>query len=225
MIWRILPLLLAFVHVGQATAAPPSGGGHILELPYSADDVVPLRAAPGYAILVELSDDERVETIVVGTTAGWQVSANKRGDNLVVKAGMGAAPTNLVVTTDVRRYVFLLAASDLTPSTPFVVHFAYPEIVASMDVAAPTTAYHFTGDKRLFPVAMSDDGLNTSVSWSTATRLPAIYATDADGNEALVNGRMVDDTYVIQSVASAYIFRLGMARAVAHRDAGAAARR
>ena len=56
-----------------------------------------LRTAPGYALTIEFSPDERIETVAMGTTAQWQVTANKRADHLFVKQEQGAVDTNLTV--------------------------------------------------------------------------------------------------------------------------------
>lgn len=209
-------LLIALAEMGQAGDVVAEDAGRIIDVPYSADRVVPLRATPGFAVVVEMSDDERVETLVVGSSAGWQVTTNKRGDHVIVKPLPGAAPTDLVVTTDVRRYVFLLQISNGGGATPFVLHFTYPEL----PIARPTeqSLYNFRGDKQLFPLKMTDDGDRTRIVWSARTALPAVFAIDGEGHEALVNGRMENDIYVIRSVAAGYVFRRGHLLATANRE-------
>lgn len=208
-------LLLALLAGTQGAASYAAVDPRILTLPYSETAVVPLAVASGYAVVVEIGEDERIENVVVGASAGWQVTANRRGDHLIVKPLDGAAATNLVMTTDVRRYVFTLRPGALTPDTPFVVHFTYPEPApATGGVAA---LYRLRGAKELFPTALSDDGLRTTVRWSPATPLPAVYAVDRDGREALVNGRMSGGAFVIEGVADGLAFRRGKLRATARR--------
>lgn len=221
---------LFMVATGAAAQMPPPimmDGARIQNLTYIADRVVPLQAAPGFAVVVELADDERIENVVIGNGTGWQVTANQRGDHLIVKPGEGAAATNLVVTSDIRRYVFLLESTKLTPTTPFVMHFVYPTPAGQTPLgqgpvragAAQSTSstYKLRGDRSLFPAAISDDGQRTTVSWSRTTPMPAMYAVDGQGHEALVNGRMVGSNYVMEGVSSAFVFRLGKAHATATR--------
>ena len=186
---------------------------------FSPDRVVPLRATVGYAVVVEFADDERVENVVVGNSGGWQVTANKRGDHLIVKPSAEASMTDLVVTTDLRRYVFLLQLANAGEQAPFVVHFNYGEV--SGPLASPNvvqvSSFKLQGDKALFPTTISDDGQRTYVTWSRATPLPAIFAVDAKGHEAIINGRMVDGAFVIERIAPRWVFRLDKAQAIATR--------
>jgi type IV secretion system protein VirB9 len=185
---------------------------------YDPGQVVTLPVSPGYAAVVELGPDERVDSVVVGDANSWQVTANKRGDHVVVKPLGNATTTNMVVITGDRRYVFLLQPGGSDGSSPFVLRFIYPEAVPVTAVAtSPVATFRFRGAKALFPAAMQDDGRRTIVSWGKDTPLPAIFAVGDHGREALVNGRMVGTDYVIEGTAIRYIFRLAKARAVASR--------
>jgi type IV secretion system protein VirB9 len=184
---------------------------------YVPDQVVSLRVAAGYAAVVEFAADERIENVVVGNSADWQVTANKAGDHLVIKSLPNAAITNMVVITDTRRYVFLLEASTDGAMT-FVLRFTYPGLQPI--VVAPSmerAAYKLRGDRKLYPIAMSDDGQRTSITWDLKTSLPAVFAINSLGKEALVNGRMVNGDYVIEGVAERYVLRSGKQRATARR--------
>jgi type IV secretion system protein VirB9 len=156
---------------------------------------------------------------VVGDSATWQVTANKRGDRVVVKPLSNATQTNMVVITGDRRYVFLLQSVGGGLS-PFVLRFVYPQVTISSEpttTAAAVATFRFRGAKQLFPVAMRDDGKRTAVSWGKDTPLPAIFAVDEGNRETIVNGRMVGGDYVIEGTAPRYVLRLGRARAVAVR--------
>lgn len=214
-----LALLIALAEMGQINPGATQGDPRIQVITYTPDTTVTLQAAVGYAVVVELSEEDRIENIVVGDSGGWQVTANKRGDHLVIKPALGASATDLVVTTDNRRYVFLLQPSVSLEAVPFVVRFDYhQEAPAVADVISPPlAAYKLRGDRSLFPAAISDDGKRTTITWGHDTPLPAIFASDPQGREAIVNGRMVDDAYVIEGVAPRYVFRLGKAQAIATR--------
>lgn len=215
--WPAL-LLLAAAQV-QLEPQPGPGDPRIQVATYSADQVLTLRVGLGFATVLELSPDERIENVVVGNSAGWQVTPNRRGDKLVVKPLPAAATTNMVVITDARRYVFLLEPDEGGGLAPYVVRFVYPDARALEVVggAAPVATYRFRGAKALFPAAMSDDGRRTTISWAARTDLPAIFLVDERGKEGLVNGRMVGGDYVVESVAARFVFRLGKARATATR--------
>jgi type IV secretion system protein VirB9 len=202
----------------QFGSPPLMTDARIQVVSYVADQVVPLRVATGYAAVVEFAADERIENVVVGNSAAWQVTANGAGDRLVVKPLTTAATTNMVVITTVRRYVFLLeAGSDGTSA--FVLRFTYPALPSPLvSQSLQTATYRLRGAKKLFPIAMSDDGRRTTITWDRKISQPAIFAIDDQGKEALVNGRMIDGDYVVEGTASRYILRLGKERATAQRQ-------
>jgi type IV secretion system protein VirB9 len=186
---------------------------------YNPDRVVDLRVVEGFAAIVELAADERVETIVVGNSTGWEVTPNRSGNHVVVKPLASATPTNMIVVTDQRRYVFMISAEVGGGSAgAFVMRFSYPEgQPGSVQRVVHAADYKLRGNKTLYPLAMIDDGQRTTITWDRQTSLPAIFALDERGNEALVNGRMVDGDYVIQGTAKRYVFRLGKVNASATR--------
>lgn len=182
---------------------------------YNKDAVVNLAVSPGYAAVVELASDEQIDTVVIGNGNGWQITETAGGNRLVVKPLSGAAPTNMVVITDARRYVFDLDPGGSPDRTSFVLRFDYPGNEAAASRQA--SSYKFSGDRQLFPVAMRDDGQRTRVRWGKETPMPAIVAIGDGQAETLVNGRMVGNEYVIEGTAERYKFRYGTAEAVAVR--------
>ena len=224
---KALLVLAAFASAKIADAQPSMlGGRQIQSLPYTPNQVVPLSVASGYAILVELSPDERIDNVIVGDSSAWQVTTTKQGNEFVVKPISDSVSTDLIVTTESRRYVFLLKPSDGSEGGPFVLRFDYPE--AWMPTTVKNTAtvhYHLRGDAALFPTEMSGDGERTSIVWKAGAALPAVFAVDGSGREALVNGRMVGSAYVIEGNSPRYIFRRDKAKAAAIRDRAAGDRR
>jgi len=184
-------------------------------LPYDPNRIVTLGVSPGYASVVELAGDERVENLVVGNSATWQVTANKRGDRVIVKPLPGASQTNMVLLTASRRYVFVL---DPFGQTSFIMRFSYPQPVQPVTAAAaPETTYKVRGAKALYPLAMFDDGRRTVIRWSAGHPLPAIFAVNGR-EERLVNGRMVGNDMVVEGASPRYKFRYGGAEATAIRQ-------
>ena len=201
--------------VVQSNVQPYSSDPRIQLIPYDPNRIVTLGVAQGFASVVDLAGDERVENLVVGNSAAWQVTANKRGDRVIVKPLPGASQTNMVILTASRRYVFVL---DPFGQTSFVMRFSYPQPVQAMAAAAgPETTYKLRGAKTLYPLAMFDDGHRTVIRWSAGHPLPAIFAVNGT-QERLVNGRMVGDDMVVEGASPRYKFRYGRAEATAIRQ-------
>ena len=213
------PIEEAPAYPPQAYVQQSSGDRRIQLLTYEPDQIVTLAVSPGFASVIELNEDERVENVVVGNSAGWQVTANRRGDRIIVKPLGGAGPSNLIVLTGSRRYVFVL---DPFGETSFIMRFRYPQLVQAAAAVATAAGgaplgYRFRGNKGLYPLAMSDDGRRTTIRWGEQNVLPAIFAMSGR-QEQLVNGRMVGNDYVIEGAAPRYKFRYGKAEATAIRQ-------
>ena len=212
-------LALALLLAQPAPSAAPADP-RIQLLPYDPDRIVSLPVGPGFAAVVELAPEERAENIVVGNSAAWQVTANRTGDRVVVKPLAGAMPTNMIILTGSRRYLFMLEpGSGYDGQSLFVMRFSYPEAQqAAATIAPPQSSYRFRGDKALFPRTMYNDGNRTVISWDKQAALPAVFALDRKSKEQLVNGRMVGDDFVIEGSAARYKFRFGNAEALAILD-------
>lgn len=216
----VLVAALAAPIGAEIVPVPGAGDPHIQTVAYDPQEVVALRVAAGFAVTVRFSPDERIETVSVGDSGSWQVQANRRADNLVVKPIGAGLPTNLTVITDQRSYSFALYGTSSPGSMqPFLVTFTYP---ASPD--KPTEAkvveegrYQMRGDRELWPAAMTDDGAFTALRWRQGITMPAVYRQVADGQLALVNGTMRGDDYVIEGVHDRLVFVIGKARATASR--------
>lgn len=212
--------LLAFAAATLASAplaaqvrpqAEPGGDPRIQSVAYAPDQVILLEGAPGYQITLELSPDERVETVAVGDSSSWQVSANRRGDLLFIKALAAAAATNMTVITNVRTYNFDLAPVGSTQMA-YTIRFRYPPPAAAEEDSSDDAVegrYRLGGDKALRPSEISDDGVHTFIRWPRERALPAVYMVTDSGSEMLVNGMMrEDDLFVIDSVQRKLVFRI-----------------
>ena len=215
----VLAMLLALsLSAGQSNEASASADPRVQLVTYNPGQVVTLNVDDGFAAVVELGSDERVDSVVVGNSAVWQVTASKRGDHVVVKPLIGAAPTDMVVITAARRYVFLLQPGNDGGQAPFLLRFIYPQTKPIALVASVAQAtFRLRGDKALFPASMHDDGRRTIINWQQSTALPAIFAVELDGREAIVNGRMVGSEYIVERIAQRFVFRSGKERATATR--------
>ncbi|WP_158266578.1 TrbG/VirB9 family P-type conjugative transfer protein [Allosphingosinicella deserti] len=208
----------------QVRPVPGPGDPHIQFIDYAAEQVILLEAAPGYQMMIELSPDERAENVAVGDSAAWQISTNRSGNALFVKALTGGVSTNMTAITNVRVYSFELSPVTTSGNLAYTIRFRYPQAPsasASGDEArnAPGEGrYRLGGDKALRPSEMSDDGILTYIRWPRDRSLPAVYAVSDTGREMLVNGMMrEDDVFVIDGVARKLVFRIDKHSATATR--------
>jgi len=228
-IW-LAPSLLLMPALACAQEVPPlppppsvPANPRFQSIEYSPDEVFTLRAAPGYQVTVELAPDERVENVALGDSGAWQVTANRRGDRLFVKAVRGGVSTNMTVVTDARLYSFELEPlSGPQADMPFAIRFSYPKPIPAPAEAASVAElgrYKMRGDKALIPSGMHDDGIHTYIEWPPGRTLPAIYAVNDQGKETLVNGMMRDGWMVVDSIQAKLIFRIDNSSATAQRIA------
>lgn len=223
-----LALLAAAVPcAGQILPQPGGGDRHLQLVNYDASQIVQLRGAAGYQLMVELSPDEQVQSVAVGDSAAWGVSLNKAGDRIFIKPLQAQAPTNMTVVTSVRVYNFELVPLPAPEAdTPYTVRFKYPPadpLAADsqyVDVSAASrrlSKYRISGARVLRPLSVTDDGQRTYISWPRGAPIPAVYALDQMGREVLVNGMMgTDDVYVVDGAPQRLSFRID--DGVAHAD-------
>lgn len=212
MIVASLALLLSAPLVGQVRPQPAAGGDpRVQSVEYKEDQVVALDVAPGYQLMLEFAPDERIESVAVGDSGAWQVTPNRAGDRVFVKA-LQSMPSNLTVVTTARLYTF-----ELNPlfggsgAMAYVVRFTYPAAAgesADAEPAAVAGRYRLSGARALRPSRISDDGIHTYIEWPRESSLPAVYSLDERGQESLVNGMMRDDLFVIDAVVSRLVFRI-----------------
>jgi type IV secretion system protein VirB9 len=221
--------LLAFAMLlAQAEPLPPPPDAppnpRFQSIEYSPDAVFTLRAAPGYQVVVELAPDERVENVAIGDSGAWQVTANRRGDRLFVKAVRGDVATNMTVVTDARLYSFeLVPLPGPQSDMPYALRFRYPDPAAApatVPIEAELGRYKMRGSRALIPSGMHDDGTHTYIEWPEGATLPAVYAVNDAGNETLVNGMMRGGRMVIDSIQAKLVFRIDDHKATAVRVAG-----
>ena len=219
-------LFAAATAAGSAAAAaqvrpvPGSGDPHLQTVDYVEDQVVILELAPGYQMTLELAQDEQIENVAVGDSAAWQITPNRRGDRLFVKALQGGISTNMTVITSSRLYAIeLVPLPGPSPEMAYVVRFNYPdqEPEAGATQADLTGRYRLTGDRRLRPSAIADDGVQTFIEWPKEATLPAVFSVDEKGQESLVNGMMRGEQFVIDGVSRKLVFRIDDASARAER--------
>lgn len=208
--------------MAQVSPIPGSGDPRLQTVVYDPEQVVKLAVASGYELMVSFAPGERIETIAVGDSSSWQITANKRGDYLFIKNVQAAPPTNMTVVTDARVYAFeLLPGSVSDGEVPFTVRFVYPDPpppAQAIKDASIRYKYKVSGAKQIRPSAIVQDGDKLFVSWPEKSPLPAMYRVDDDGVESLVNGEMQNGQFVIDGTPKKLIFRLDAVSATATRS-------
>jgi len=196
----------------QVRPVPGKGDPRLQTIDYSPDQIVQLGVASGYQLMVRFAPGERIETIAVGDSSGWQVTTNKRSDYLFIKTLGDGRATNMTVVTDARIYMF-----ELIPSTPygegqaFSLRFTYPddEMAAIAPIASVARyRYRVSGTRALRPSLVIQDGPNIVIEWPESVALPAIFRIEEDGNETLVSSEIKDGRFKVAGLPKTLLFRL-----------------
>ncbi|MBA3525701.1 MAG: TrbG/VirB9 family P-type conjugative transfer protein [Pseudomonadota bacterium] len=212
---RMLPLLFLLL-VAAREPEPGPVDPHIQSVLYSPDEVVLLRGALGWQIMLEFGSDERIENVSIGDALAWQVTPNKKARNLFLKPLIKNASTNMTVVTDKRRYSFSLETAPRLRTTPWVVRFEYPrEIVEVIEEPLPPPprplnfAYTLAGDQSLRPSRVWDDGLMTYFEFPPQNVIPAIFAGVPSKSESLVNSVIRGRVVIVQQTSGIFTLRSG----------------
>ena len=224
--WMLAAMLSVPIDLAaQVRPRPGIGDPHIQAVEYRADQVVAIQSSPGYQVSIELAAHEQILSVVLGDSAGWQVTANKAGNHLFAKPLQAGVATNMTVVTDVRTYAFDLEPyAGLTGSMPYAVKFVYPRAARPLTPKPLTSAvpprpvrYVIAGERPLRPSAIRDDGVHTYIAWPANVDLPAVYVVDQEHRESLPNGNMRDGVYVLDTIADRLVFRIDKHVATARR--------
>ena len=234
-------LLLAAPILAQAAEPPRPGYAdpHIQSAAYDPDRVVLLQGVLGYQMMLEFAPDERLESVSIGDSLGWQVTPNRNANLLFLKPLERNAVTNMNVVTSQRRYAFelrVLAKTAKTTTAPYVVRFTYPRVAVAVPLPPPpelppqevNRAYAVAGSPETTPERIFDDGRMTYFAWSPQASVPAIFAVSADGKESLVNYGVRGPYTVVEQLSPRFVLRNGKQVATvtnqAFASAGAAVR-
>jgi type IV secretion system protein VirB9 len=216
--------------VGQAESVPVRGqvDARVRTAVYNPDQVYKLYGFVGYAVELIFDDGERF----AGTGGGdlESVTVDAHGSSVLLKPRAAIVSTNLVVFTDRRAYRFdytvaARAPNRLTDEVMYAVRFTYPPVrtasaedpqarverdLAAADAARPRNRdYWYCGNRSLQPVATSDDGVHTRITFGDRSEIPAIFVRNEDGSESLLNFSMDAGDVVIHRVASRFVLRRG----------------
>jgi type IV secretion system protein VirB9 len=212
-------LTLAAAPAGAVAPHPGAGDPRIFEVMYDPSEVVELKGVLGYQLSLEFDPGERIENVAIGDALGWQVTPNRKANLLFLKPMAQRPDTNMTVVTNLRRYTFSLNVRARAPAKqiPYTVRFLYPPaMVAVVEPPVPPPppvdrnhAYSYQGSTKALPTRMFDDGQSTYFAFAEGEDLPAIYAVEADGGEAVVNSHMRDGLIVVDRVSPGFVLRRG----------------
>ena len=211
--------LLAVPAIAQVNPQPGNGDPRIQTVQFDPAQIIRLSVAPGLQTIVELAPGEIIQTIGVGDSVAWQVSASKRGDFFFVKNVGANAVTNMSVVTAARVYNFeLTGAGGYGDVSPYHVRVIYPAKASVAAAVEMETAfeYRLTGSKAIRPSDVYQEGMQTILEWPDDAALPAIFTVE-NGDEAIVNGEMQEGRFVIAGTPAKLVFRLDQKTAYATR--------
>jgi type IV secretion system protein VirB9 len=219
-----LVALLASPAFAAVVPLPSAGDPRMRVAKYLPEEVVELTGDLGYQMTIEFGDGERIENVSIGDAQGWQVTPNRKADLLFLKPIDNAAPTNMTVVTNLRRYAFELRVRAKVPkggedSIIYGLRFAYPppppmpasavKVQAHTPPQVANAAYSYEGSTQLLPSRVFDDGKVTYFQFALADDYPAIYAVEADKTEAVVNFTVREGYVVVDQVARGFVLRRG----------------
>jgi type IV secretion system protein VirB9 len=226
-------ILLVLGNSGRANAdSVPMGGSadsRIRTVLYSPDEVVRLYGFVGYHLDLEFASDESFLGLSAGDPEAVTYSAHENVLTLRPKAV--SSQMNLTVSTTKHRYYFeytiashpssrfadevMYAVRFMYPANPNLKESLTPEQRVARDLAlaqrkrSRNVDYWFCGDNSIKPVAASDDGVHTRLTFAAKAELPAIFVNNDDGSESLLNFNMDEGDVVIHRVAPRFIVRRG----------------
>lgn len=223
-------------------ATPALADERLVEVRYDAAKIYRIEGKPKVQATIRFAEDESIENVAVGDSNAWQITPNKRANLLFVKPLLARANTNMTVVTNKRTYLFDLVASPAGQPL-YVLSFKYPDEPkpttvpgaqlaqsgagsAAPDAAGPAPAsgetvdpalinfaWRKSGNSKLLPESVFDDGEATFLAWPEGRAVPAILITDAAGTEGPVNFTVRGSTIVVEGVPAQIVLRAGKDRA------------
>jgi type IV secretion system protein VirB9 len=235
--WMRLLAGLVAVGVFSLTARPAAANAltsaaladsRIRTVAYAADEVYRLEGYVGYQIDIEFEPGEGFVGLGSGDLEGLTFTA--QDNHLFLKPRSGGVETNLTVLTNRRTYHFDYQSSehryDAVPGDViYVLRFAYPQqrseraaealeqrLAKAAETRGHNLNYSYRGSSELKPIAAWDDGIQMRLRFASQQELPAIFASNDDGSESLLNFSIDSGEVVVQRIARHLIVRRGRLR-------------
>ena len=192
---------------------------------YDSNAIVRITGYTGYQIMVEFEPGERIETVGIGDSAGWQVTPNGAATVMFLKPVGLPRTTNMSIVTNQRTYnLELIARSGVKAAQReliYALRFRYPQKpaeAAALQSPAPVTAkppeewnrsYSYDGAKGNVPEQVFDDGKSTFFRFITGTSTPAIFSVTPGAGESIVNFSVRGPYVVVEQVGPQFVLRQG----------------
>ncbi|MDB5975037.1 MAG: virB9 [Nevskia sp.] len=199
---------------------------------YDPNQVVVIKGHYGFEQMVQLADDEKIESLSIGDSLAWQVAPNKAGNLLFLKPVEPDAHTNLAVVTNRRTYAFELVAINLIKQAAgmnYIVRFRYPQdeeakVQAQLAAASHDKQQEVVPDRKLDPMAWNldytsqgkpdqtplhvfDDGNFTYFQFRDHQDTPAIFLVGDDRKESLLNYHISGKYLVVERTGKQFTLR------------------
>jgi type IV secretion system protein VirB9 len=211
----------------ESTPARGTVDARIRVTAYDRNEVYSLRGFVGYQIDLEFEPGETFVGLGAGDIEGLAFVG--QDNHLFLKPKAAKVATNLTVLTNRRHYHFDYAVSrrpSVDDDVIFALRFTYADSAAriasdaiakqvdsQLDGAALTRPrnidYWYCGEGSIRPVAASDDGVHTRLTFSANADLPAIFVRNEDDSESLLNFSFDAGDVIIHRVAQRFILRRG----------------
>lgn len=226
--WLLLLGLVATC-ISTAETLPHKGtiDSRVRTTTYNADEVYRLYGFVGYAIELIFEEGETFAGKGGGDLEGVTIDAHANAVLLKPRAAIVA--TNLVIYTDRRAYRFDYSVEARRPNryldeVIYAVRFLYApqtkaganreadierELDGAKTLRPRNSDYWYCGNRSLKPVAASDDGVHTRLTFADRAELPAIFVRNEDGSESLLNFSMDEGDVLIHRLAPKLILRRG----------------
>lgn len=231
LLWVSLALLMLSTSMACAETVPLRGlvDPRIRTAAYRDEQVYRLQGFVGYGIELVFEEGEQFVGQAGGDLEGIAFGAHE--NHLIMKPRAANVGTNLVVYTNWRAYRFDYTVEARRPDPVddeviYAVRFTYPprpasspgptpaeqvesDLARARESAPRNVDYWFCGHPAVKPIAVSDDGVHTRLTFGTRTELPAIFVRGEDGAESLLNFSVDGGDIVIHRVAREFVVRRG----------------
>jgi type IV secretion system protein VirB9 len=237
----IAMLYASAVHAQQMPNVEPQGemakprDPRIRVIDYDPDQIFSITGHTGYQMTIEFEPGEKIETVGIGDSSGWQVTPNGNATLLFLKPMTLAPVTNMALVTNKRRYNIELSSRSGAKVTKdkiiYVLRFRLPapppvavsgvneNLISQVPPENWNRNYRFEGSKELVPEEIFDDGRYTYIRFAENLETPAIFAVSGAEDENLVNSNMRGKYVMIDRVAGQIILRHGKLVTKLHNEA------
>ena len=176
----------------------------------------------GYQTDLQFEAGETFVGLGAGDIEG--ISFVAQDNHLFLKPKAAKVGTNLTILTSRRTYQVDYSATvtrpDATEEVTYVLRFTYPAAAKEAaeagnraldaDTHRPRNFdYWFCGNSAIQPIAASDDGVHTRLTFAPKAEQPAIFLQNEDGTESLLNFSMDEGDVILHRVARRFILRRG----------------